>query len=62
MMNGKRFKEILIKLNECNMTCFEWEEVKRKIDGFFEREKDKTVLDMNKIEIVEINEKEYYCR
>ena len=44
------------------MTCFEWEEVKRKIDGFFEREKDKTVLDMNKIEIVEINEKEYYCR
>lgn len=61
-MNGNRFREILIKLNECNITYLEWKELKRKIDGFFEREKRKTVLDMDKIEIVEVNEKEYYCR
>ena len=61
-MNGNRFREILIKLNECNITYLEGEELKRKIDGFFEREKRKIVLDMDKIEIVEVNEKEYYCR
>jgi len=48
--------------DECNITYLEWEELKRKIDVFFEREKRKTVLDMDKIEIVEVNEKEYYCR
>ena len=61
-MNGNRFREILIKLNECNITYLEWEELKRKIDGFFEREKQQTLLYMDKIEIVEVNEKEYYCR
>ena len=64
-MKIDRFTEIVNKINECNLTYKEWEEIKRELDGYFNRRQSEIIFninfDVNELTIRELANGEYVC-
>ena len=60
-----RFTEIINKINECNLTYKEWEEIKRELDGYFNRRQSEMIFNINfdvkELTIRELENGEYVC-
>ena len=64
-MKIDRFTEIINKINECNLTYKEWEEIKRELDGYFNRRQSEMIFNINfdvkELTIRELANGEYVC-
>lgn len=64
-MKIDRFTEIVNKINECNLTYKEWEEIKRELDGYFNRRQSEMIFNINfdikELTIRELANGEYVC-
>ena len=64
-MKIDRFTEIINKINECNLTYKEWEEIKRELDGYFNRRQSEMIFNINfdvkELTIRELENGEYVC-
>lgn len=64
-MKIDRFTEIVNKINECNLTYKEWEEIKRELDGYFNRRQSEMIFNINfdikELTIRELSNGEYVC-
>ena len=64
-MKIDRFTEIVNKINECNLTYKEWEEIKREFDGYFNRRQSEMIFNINfdvkELTIRELANGEYVC-
>lgn len=64
-MKIDRFTEIVNKINECNLTYKEWEEIKRELDGYFNKRQSEMIFNINfdvkELTIRELANGEYVC-